>query len=452
MLRAIFLIALIVPWLLAALTNRFAALLLYFWFAFFRPEEWLFWIDFSGLRLSLVFGLILVAPALLTETFQNLTHPISIGALLFLATTLVAQIQAIDPAVGWVWIDYLSRLLLVCLLAVTILKTPKRLVLMIAVVAGSLGIHSAKGGLAFLIGRTESIGGLAGSFIDNNGYAVGTAMILPLLIAAGQNVDNRWIRRVFFVAVPLSALTIVCTFSRSGFLALAVAVLVFIGLQRRRLVGFLSVALFAAVALAVVPLPKGYFERIETIHTYNQIGEISAISRPHFWRVAVAMAVDRPFGVGLRNYESAYNRYDFLDGKFGTRRSVHSSHFQVLAETGFAGLTVWMSLFGLGFLFAFRVRRRSRDERLPADAQRFLFTTANAFIASMCAFLVGGAFMALALNDLTWVTFAMIAALDRVSLALLAERSDAPEPVALPPAPTASPPRRVPLPGWTVSA
>ena len=425
MIRALLLVALVVPWLFAALTNRFAALLLYFWFAFFRPEEWLFWIDFSSLRLSLIFGIILVVPALLTETFPNISHPLSVGTLLFLGMTLIAQTQAVDPALGWVWIDYLTRLMLVCLLGITLLKTRQRIVLMIAVAAGSFGVHSAKGGAAFLLGRVESMGGLAGSFLDNNGYAIGTAMILPLLVAAGQNVNNTWIRRAFFAAVPLSALTIVCTFSRSGFLALATAVLVFIALQRRRLLGFAAVAVIAVLTVAIVPFPKGYFERIETIQTYEEIGEISAISRPHFWRVAVAMAADRPFGVGLRNFEPAYNRYDFRNGLFGTRRSSHSSHFQVLAETGFGGLAIWMSLFALAFFFAARVRRRSRDTRLPADVARFMYTVANALIASMCAFLVGGAFIALALNDLTWLTFGLVAALDRVSLALVAEHSGA---------------------------
>ena len=36
----------------------------------------------------------------------------------------------------------------------------------------------------------------------------------------------------------------------------------------------------------------------------------------------------------------------------------------------------------------------------------------------MTGFVVGGAFLALALNDLTWLTFAMVAALERLSLSM----------------------------------
>jgi hypothetical protein len=40
---------------------------------------------------------------------------------------------------------------------------------------------------------------------------------------------------------------------------------------------------------------------------------------------------------------------------------------------------------------------------------------ANALLTSMVGFATGGAFLALALNDLTWLTFGMVAALDRLS-------------------------------------
>jgi hypothetical protein len=36
-------------------------------------------------------------------------------------------------------------------------------------------------------------------------------------------------------------------------------------------------------------------------------------------------------------------------------------------------------------------------------------------MVSMVGFMVGGSFLALALNDLTWLTFALLAALDRWS-------------------------------------
>src|SRR5439155_22134827 len=40
MLRSIFVIAIIVCGMAAAVVNRFAGLILYIWFALFRPQEW----------------------------------------------------------------------------------------------------------------------------------------------------------------------------------------------------------------------------------------------------------------------------------------------------------------------------------------------------------------------------------------------------------------------------
>ena len=62
-------------------------------------------------------------------------------------------------------------------------------------------------------------------------------------------------------------------------------------------------------------------------------------------------------------------------------------------------------------------------------------TTATALMASMTGFLVGGSFLGMSLNDVTWLTFAILAALDRVSADLCAEakRQPAPAPVVAAP-------------------
>src|SRR5262245_15560467 len=181
MLRAIFVFGILGFGIAVGFFNRFVALLLYLWFALFRPQEFV-WYDISQLHLSLVVGVLLVLPALLTGTLPNLTHPLSVGCALFLASGLVAQFNAVNPAIGWIWLDYLGRLVLVSLLAVTLITTPRRFIRTIAVMAGSFGFYSAKAGLASLIGGgVHYYAGLAGAFIDNNGYALGTTMVMPLM-------------------------------------------------------------------------------------------------------------------------------------------------------------------------------------------------------------------------------------------------------------------------------
>ncbi len=427
MLRTLFVAIVLLVGVTAGLKSRFAALLLYVWFALFRPEDWL-WIDISAVHPSLLAGLFLVVPALLTGILPDLTHPLSLGALAFLGVTLLSQIGAVNPALGWGWIDQFARLVLVCLLAVTMLTSRKRILLLVGVVGGSLGLLAAKAGLAWLAGGGPKFGeGLAGSFADNNGYALGVAMIIPLLVVCGQNATRPSVRWGFYLGALLSAFTVVGTYSRGGFLALSAAALTFVALSRRRAILLTGLAALTAAALVLAPFSDAYFQRLSTIQTYEQAGDESALGRLHFWRVAVAMAQDRPLGVGLGNYEAAYDRYDTSNGQFGGRRAVHSSHFEVLAETGWLGAAAWVGLLLASCGFALRVRRRARHPSLSPSDARFLETTANALLASMAAFIVGGAFIALALNEVIWLSFAIVAALDRLSAAMVGAHAWAPD-------------------------
>lgn len=436
MLRTLLVLVILIPGLTAAVASRFAALLTYLWFALFRPQEWL-WVDISALRLSLVLSLLVVIPRgwllsdftklkalkqrLAAEAWPNVTHPITLGMVLFFGAALAAQVHASNQAIGFEWLDYLWRLFLVSMVAVSLINSRERFLAVVLVAAASIGFHATKAGLSSMVGggvRYDQ--GLGGAFVDNNGYALAIVMVLSLLVAVGQNVPQRWLKWLFLVSVAPSAYTIISTFSRAGFLATVASVIMFAALQKRRTAALVSVAAVGLAAYLVVPIPKGYTDRLETIQTYQEIGEDSAISRLHFWKVAVDMARDRPMGVGLRNYDSVYDRYDFSGGRFGSGRSVHSSHFQVLAETGFAGMAIWTGLFMYAFFTCARIRARSRHVALSSSDQRFYFTMANALIVSMVGFLVGGAFIALALNDLTWLAFALVAALDRLSAAAVA--------------------------------
>jgi hypothetical protein len=108
-----------------------------------------------------------------------------------------------------------------------------------------------------------------------------------------------------------------------------------------------------------------------------------------------------------------YDRYDTSGGLYGSRRAVQSSHLQVLTETGWAGGVIWVSLFAIPIRLCMRVRRRSA-EYAGWEGDRYL-SIANASLASMAGFLVGESFVSMALNDLTWLTFGVIASLDGIS-------------------------------------
>lgn len=420
MLRTLLFVVITIVAIVAALRSPFGALIAYLWFAMFRPQEWV-WIDITSLHLSLVFGILLVGRSLLSGVLPDLRHRMSWGILLFLATGLVAQLHATRPEIGWAWIDYFARLTVLVLFVVALVNSFQRFMYAVMVVALSLGYYTAKAGLASLLGGgVRFSAGLAGAFVDNNAFALAGVMILPLLWALARNVPpdwcaRRWILRGYMLAIPMSTFAVISTFSRGGLLALVSSLLIFVALQRRPMRAFVSMAVVCVVIAAVVPLPAGYEDRAGTILSYEEVGESSALSRLHFWKVAWDMSVDNPLGVGMRNFDVTYNKYDFLDGKYGRSRAVHNSHLQVLAEQGFVGFSVWIWLFWTAITACLRMRQMADSQLADTPEGQFIWDMATALVVSMVGFLVGGTFIALALNDLTWIMFGFVAALDRLS-------------------------------------
>ena len=410
--RALLVVSVVLVGLGAAMWNRFAGLLLYLWFSLFRPQEWV-WGAIDQLRLSLVIGVAFLIPCLLTGVFPNLTHPTSIASLLLLLNGFVSQFNAIDQAEGWFYLDQLWRVIIVSLLAVTLTTTRKRFYLLLAVVAGSLGLHGAKFGVVFLMrGGARFQSGIGGTFGDNNDFGLAVVRVLFLMAAVAAVSSNAWVKRGFVAMAALSVFCVIGTYSRGAFLALAAGTVTFL-LLRRRIMPVLVLASIGLVAVAFVPLPQDYIERLQTIQTYEDVGESSALSRLYFWQVAVRMASDNPLGVGVRNFEENYDSYDETGGRYGLRRSVHSSHFQVLAELGPGGFVVWVWLWCYCLWRLHILRRQARSGKLRESESDFVLTVSTALAASAVSFVVGGSFLAQAFNDLNWITFALVAALDR---------------------------------------
>lgn len=398
----------------AGFFNRYAALLLYLWFAFFRPQEWVF-TDISALHLSLVVALVLIIPSLLTGRFPVIGHPLTLGMTLLVAAALVAELVTPLQRTDWSWLRLVAQSLLIGTLLVRLVDSAERLRTAIAVVACSVGFHTAKQGLIFLLRPGFRVSeGVGGSFGDNNSYAVLCAMVGLLLLAIARTQRPGWFRRGFFAAGCLSLLTVVATFSRGGLLA-AVAGLLVYGLLRGLSVRWLVAA--AVVAVAAVPfitVPEGYTDRLKTIESYQD--DASAAGRLYFWTVALEMSADQPLGVGIQNFNNMFDRYDSTGGlAYGTGRSVHNSHLQVLTEAGFFGFAVWIFLLFYSVSLGLRIRRRALQSDGP---NRLMYVAlAEGITAGFIAFIVGGTFTAIAWNDFTWCLFAILAALDRLSRA-----------------------------------
>ncbi len=431
MLRTILVLLIFGGGFAAALFSRFAALMLYTWFAFFRPQEWV-WFDITSLHLSMVLALVLIVPALITGSFPVIRHTVSGCMILLVAAAFVAELVTPMPRTDWSWLSLVAKTALIDLLLISLVDTKDRLWAITMVAIGSVGFHTAKQGAVLLATGSLRVGeGVGGSFGDSNSYAVVCAMTALLFLAMAPAGRNMWQRFGLRAAGTLSLLTVIATFSRGGFLAAACGLIVLGLLRGIRLRWHLGAVVVAGALWAFMPLPDGYTDRLKSIGTYAE--DASASGRLHFWAVALNMSWNQPLGVGVENFNRTYDRYDPSEGgAFGMSRSVHNSHLQVLTEAGFLGFGVWVFMLINAVVLALRVRRRGKS---PGQTSGMLYTSmAEGMAAALVAFIVGGSFTAIAWNDFVWCMLAILAALDRVSLREIQAGAESMSPVAISPA------------------
>jgi probable O-glycosylation ligase (exosortase A-associated) len=169
-------------------------------------------------------------------------------------------------------------------------------------------------------------------------------------------------------------------------LGLAAAMLA-IALQSKRKIRGLSLILGLAL-LAFLVAPGKWIERMETLRTAAQT-DSSAKSRFFAWKFSTLLALDHPvLGGGFETFTpEMYDRYGM-----GGQEIVHGPHsiyFQMLAEHGFPGLMIFVTLLGSCMLTCQRIKRRCRRY----DPGSWLIPYCNMVTASLCAYAVSGAFL-----------------------------------------------------------
>src|SRR5436305_1088726 len=178
--------------------------------------------------------------------------------------------------------------------------------LLIVVIALSIGILGAKSGLYGLLrGGARFDQGPGGMMADNNTYALGLNMTVPLLVGIALAERSKILRWTAGVMTFLCILTVLFTFSRGGLLTLCTVGALLIWRSERRLVAT-SVLLLGFLTFFLVSSPKlreDYFARAQSIGAYED--DNSAQGRLMAWRNSLQVFREHPvFGVGPNNMET----------------------------------------------------------------------------------------------------------------------------------------------------
>jgi probable O-glycosylation ligase (exosortase A-associated) len=327
------------------------------------------------------------------------------------AWTCVTYLFAFEPAAATGRLTEVLKVFLFVLVSAMVLRTRKQVDWMIWVLVISVGWFGAKGGLFTLMtgGLYKVYGPPGESFLsDNNAIAVAVIMVIPLMYYLRGESSSKWIRRGLLAAMVLSGIAVLGTYSRGGLIAVS-AMLVFLWFKSRRKVVF-ALLLVPLIPLAIMAMPERWFDRMNTISTYEE--DASAMGRINAWHAAINIANDRPLvGGGFELYTArTFARYapDPEDV-----HAAHSVYFQMLGEHGYVGLLIFLAL-GLA---ASSAARRTIALARTKPQHAWAANLARAFQVSLVGYAVGGAFVNIGYWDLIYYEIVLVVIARRLASA-----------------------------------
>jgi len=269
----------------------------------------------------------------------------------------------------------------------------------------------------------DTAGRLAGdnntAFGNSNDLAVVLCISLPLLFFFFLEGSN-YLKKTIYVGVMLFVLYILfLTFSRTGFLALVVAVVALawhFGIKRGHYVRVTGLAILLLVVLVAL-VPSGYGKMIASIFssdvdvsgTVREDAAESRVSRQLLFNRAVELTIKHPiFGVGLNQFEDLS----------GISHVEHNTYLQFSTEAGIPALLLFLSLVGC------TVVNLRGAERLSTSGSE-VWRLAGALRASHWALLVGACFTNYGYEFFPYYIFGLAAALHQIALNQAEHRPDA---------------------------
>lgn len=380
------------PWL---------GILVWSWVSYMYPHRLCFSFAYSFPVAQLAAAALFIGMVSTKEKLRLPKHPLIGLWVLFIIWLNVAFFVALNPQYAYQEWDRAMKIQLVTFCTLALITDRRRIMALVTVIAFSVGFFGIKGGLfAIRTKLSGTVWGPPGSFYEgNNELALALLLVVPLFRFLQLQSTNKWHQRGYFVAIGLCMLSVIASYSRGAFLALAVASMMLVLKSRQR---FVLIMLFIlAIPIIVANLPEKWTSRMQTIETYEQ--DASAMGRINAWTFAINIAKARPLaGGGLSTYTPslfliyAPNPTDFHDA--------HSIYFEILAETGFFGLFLFLTFFTSAYVVAGRTARRAR----ASPEHSWAYDLCSMCQVSLVCYATGGAFLGLAYFDLPYHIVAII--------------------------------------------
>jgi probable O-glycosylation ligase (exosortase A-associated) len=405
---------------------------IYLWtvFAYLNPHRLTWGAAFDFPFSAVIAGGTLLGLVFYKDRWAPPWSPLVVVWVAFIAWMCLTTVFALDSAAAFAEWDRTMKIQLFSFVTIVLINSREKLRTLVWVIALSIAFYGIKGGV-FAIGTGGSyrIWGPEGTFIyDNNAIGLAFVMTIPLLYYLAMTVENRKLKYALFASIGLTAIATLSTHSRGALLGLVTIGALWLLNEKRKWLALVMLAV--AVPSAVAFLPDSWFERMETIQTYEQ--DASAVGRILAWRFAGEIGTQRVVGGGFGAFvEANYRTYapdvaaeiDAGDGRF---QNAHSIYFSALGEHGIIGLLLFL---GLGMLTVMKSRQIENAAAKRGDNDLALLAAMTRI--AVFGYAICGAFQNRTYFDLYYHLIALIVILDKLVLR---------EPV------TEKAPARVPLP------
>lgn len=308
----------------------------------------------------------------------------------FIHVTIGTLFATDKPAAIGYWQSTYSKIAVIVFAIAWLMRTIEHFrSLMLSIVlaglcVGIVAIYNKLSGIGLVEETRVTIGRSFGSALgDPNDLSL--VLLFPLAFAASLATTaglKAFDRIVGWLGVPIIMYAIICTQSRGGLLgSLAVFGIIANHYIKQKWILFAGGGIGGMVLLVAAGISK----RASGGAAEDGIDE-SAMGRIHAWNAAWKMAIGRPLtGVGVDNFYQNY--FFFSDHWDGIPHAVHSTWFVVIAESGFPGFIMFVSLFGMTVKSAMKALSQMKNETAVPRS------LALALIAGLGGFGVSGTFL-----------------------------------------------------------
>ena len=369
-------------------------ILLWSWIGYMNPHR-LAW----GFATTMPFAQIIAIATLISfvASKEPRTFPWTretVLLLIFVAWMFITTLFALNSEGAWFQWDKVWKIQLMTFVTMLVINTEQRLHQLIWIICLSLGFYGIKGGVfTILTGGSYHVWGPSNTFIGgNNEIGLAFIMLFPLLRYLHLTSERTWLKMGLLGSMVLTFASILGTQSRGALVGVVVmgGILLF---KSRKKALFIPLIIVLAL-LGYQFMPESWHDRMSTIKTYEE--DASAMGRINAWGFAMNLAMDRPIlGGGFETFRPwIFYQYAPDPNAF---HDAHSIYFEVLAEHGFIGLGLFLSLLGATFFSAGRCVKLAKlqGNKRMADMMSMIQV-------SLIGYGSAGAFLGLAYFDLVY--------------------------------------------------